>query len=120
VGPIRLRRAYYRGDQGGRYPMDEMLGLHDQYTPAAVQLMCWAGAMDSSFELASDTLARFAGLDIPGRQVQRVINVYGNSVEKWMRERENEERHAPVDVLNIQTDRTPRPERQTARWHRKD
>ena len=48
LGPITLRRAYYRGPQGGRYPLDEALGLHDQYTPAVIQLMCWAGAMDSS------------------------------------------------------------------------
>ncbi len=25
VGPIRLRRAYYLGPRGGRYPLDEML-----------------------------------------------------------------------------------------------
>jgi hypothetical protein len=111
VGPIRLRRAYYRSDQGGRYPMDEMLGLHDQYTPATVQLMCWAGAMDSSFELASDTLARFAGLDIPGRQVQRVINAFGQSAGAWMHDREGAKRQAPVDVLNIQTDMTGIPAR---------
>ena len=61
LGPITLRRAYYRGSQGGRYPLDDALGLHDQYTPAVLQLMCWAGAMDSSFELASETLSRFAG-----------------------------------------------------------
>lgn len=67
LGPISLTRAYYRGPKGGRYPLDEALGLHDRYTPAVVQLMCWAGAMDSSFELAAETLARFAGLDIPGR-----------------------------------------------------
>ena len=111
VGPIQLRRAYCRSDQGGRYPMDELLELHDQYTPAAVQLMCWAGAMDSSFELASDTLARFAGLDIPGRQVQRVINAFGQSAATWMHEREKEKKHKPVDILNIQTDMTGIPAR---------
>jgi hypothetical protein len=111
VGPIRLRRAYFRGDQGGRYPIDEALGLHDQYTPAAVQLMCWAGAMDSSFELASETLARFAGLDIPGRQVQRVVNAFGQSAATWMHDRQSEVRQAPVEILNIQTDMTGIPAR---------
>ncbi len=77
LGPITLRRAYYRSPQSGRYPLDEALGLHDQYTPAVVQFMRWAGAMDNSFELASETLRRFAGLTIPGRQVQRVVNAFG-------------------------------------------
>jgi len=111
VGPIRLRRPYYRGDQGGRYPMDEALGLYDQYTPATVQLMCWAGAMDSSFELASETLARFAGLQIPGRQVQRVVNSFGQQAATWMHDRQSEERKTPVEVLNIQTDMTGIPAR---------
>lgn len=111
VGQIRLRRAYYRSDQGGRYPMDEALGLHDQYTPAAVQLMCWAGSMDSSFELASETLKRFAGLDIPGRQVQRLVNAFGQSAANWMHDRQREERRTPVEILNIQTDMTGIPAR---------
>lgn len=111
LGPITLRRAYYRGPQGGRYPLDEALGLHDQYTPAVVQLMCWAGAMDSSFELASETLARFAGLTIPGRQVQRVVNAFGKQAASWMQKRQSTSLQAPVEVLNIQTDMTGIPAR---------
>ena len=111
LGPINLRRAYYRGPKGGRYPLDEALGLHDQYTPAVVQLMCWAGAMDSSFELASETLARFAGLTIPGRQVQRVINAFGRQATTWMHDRPTKAPPAPVEVLNIQTDMTGIPAR---------
>ena len=111
LGPINLRRPYYRGPQGGRYPLDEAMGLHDQYTPAVVQLMCWAGAMNSSFELASETLARFAGLTIPGRQVQRVVNAFGQQASTWMHNRQSELPQAPVEVLNIQTDMTGIPAR---------
>lgn len=111
VGPIRLRRAYYRSNKEGRYPMDEALGLYDQYTPATIQLMCWAGAMDCSFELASETLARFAGLQIPGRQVQRIVNAFGQQAATWMHDRKNDTRQTPVEVLNIQTDMTGIPAR---------
>lgn len=111
LGPIQLRRAYYRGKNGGRYPMDELLGLYDQYTPATVQLICWAGAMDSSFELASETLVRFAGLHIPGRQVQRVVNAFGRQAATWMKKRERDEITKPVEILNIQTDMTGIPAR---------
>jgi hypothetical protein len=111
LGPITLRRPYYRSAKAGRYPLDEALGLHDQYTPAVVQLMCWAGAMDSSFELASETLARFAGLTIPGRQVQRVVNAFGQQAATWMHNRDSQPTPAPVEVLNIQTDMTGIPAR---------
>jgi hypothetical protein len=111
VGPIQLRRAYYRADRGGRCPLDEALGLYEQYTPATVQLMCWAGAMDSSFELASETLWRFAGLDIPGRQVQRIVNAFGQKAAAWMNKRESDPIDQPVQILNIQTDMTGIPAR---------
>lgn len=111
LGPIEVQRAYYYGPEGGRYPLDEALGLYDQYTPATVQLMCWAGAMDSSFELASQTLERFAGLAIPGRQIQRLINAFGPQAATWMQHREGPVRHIPVDTLNIQTDMTGIPAR---------
>lgn len=111
LGPITLRRAYYRSPQGGRHPLDEALGLHDQYTPAVVQLMCWAGAMENSFELASETLLRFAGLTIPGRQVQRVVNAFGRQAATWMRNRQTQPSSTPVEVLNIQTDMTGIPAR---------
>lgn len=111
IGPIQLRRPYYRGRHGGRYPMDEALGLHDQYTPAAVELMCWAGAMDSSFELASQTIERFAGLQIPSRQIQRTVNAFGPKVAAWMQNRKSKPPDAPIPILNLQVDMTGIPAR---------
>lgn len=110
-GPIKLRRDYYRGPRGGRFPLDETLALHRHYTPAVTQLMCWASAMDSSFELASETLLRFASLNIPGRQVQRVVNDLGSQASAWMRTRPPQQRSTPVEVLNIQADMTGIPMR---------
>lgn len=110
-GPIDLRRPYYRGDQNGRCPMDEILGLHGKYTQSVTQLMCWAGAMDDSFELASETLNRFAGLDIPGRQIQRIVKKCSPKAEKWNAERPDDTRAKPVDIINIQTDMTGIPVR---------
>ena len=110
-GNLSLRRAYYTGPDGGRFPLDEALGLHDRYTPAVVQLMCWAGAMDSSFDLAGETLLRFAGLSIPGRQVQRVVNNMGKNAANWMQNRPADKLSAPVEILNIQADMTGIPMR---------
>ncbi len=110
-GDVKLTRAYYLGPNGGRYPMDELLGLHDQYTSAVAQLMCWSGAMDPSFEQASETLKRFAELDIPGRQVQRVIGQFASNASEWKESRAYSEPQKPVSVLNIQADMTGIPMR---------
>jgi len=110
-GEIKLSRAYYLGPEGGRYPTDEKLGLHDQYTPAVTQLMCWSGAMDPSFEQASETLKRFAELDIPGRQVQRVIGQLASHASEWKKDRICPEPKKPISVLNIQADMTGIPMR---------
>lgn len=110
-GPLTLKRAYYLGDKGGRYPLDEALQLHRRYTPAVVDLICWAGAMDASFDVASETLQRFAGLSIPGRQIQRVINELGEKPTEWMQQRVADKLHEPVGVLNIQCDMTGVPMR---------
>ena len=110
-GEIKLKRAYYLGPNGGRYPIDERIRLHDQYTPAVTQLMCWSGAMDPSFEQASETLKRFAQLDIPGRQIQRVIGQFASHASEWEESRVCTEPKKPISVLNIQADMTGIPMR---------
>lgn len=111
AGPIQLRRPYYLGPQGGRCPLDEQLRLYQQYTPAVAQLMCWAGSMDPSFEQASQMLQRFAGLDIPNRQIPRVVQHYASHATAWMGNRPSPRRSRPVDILNLQADMTGIPMR---------
>ncbi len=110
-GPIRLRRAYYVGPRGGRCPLDEQLGLHQRYTPAVVQLMCWAGAMDPSFAQAGEVLRRLAALEIPERQIQRVVNAQAPGAAQWMRQRPADKPAAPIPILNVQADMTGIPMR---------
>jgi len=111
AGPIQLSRPYYLGPQGGRCPLDEQLRLYQQYTPSVAQLMCWAGAMDPSFEQASQMLQRFAGLDIPNRQIPRVVRHYAPHATAWMGNRPSPHRSRPVDILNLQADMTGIPMR---------
>lgn len=110
-GPIRLRRAYYVGLRGGRCPLDEQLGLHHRYTPAVVQLMCWAGAMDPSFAQAGEVLRRWAALEIPERQIQRVVNDLAPGAAQWMRQRPADKPAPPIPILNVQADMTDIPMR---------
>lgn len=111
AGPIQLRRAYYLSPQGGRCPLDEQLGLCEQYTPAVAQLMCWAGAMDPSFEQGAQMLHRFAGLPISSRQIPRVMQRYTASAAAWMANRPMATRSSPVEILNLQADMTGIPMR---------
>lgn len=99
------------GPEGGRCPLDEQLGLHDRYTPAVSQLMCWAGAMDPSFGQASETLLRFAGLSIPSTQIQRVVKHYAPHAASWKGTRHVAGPKKSVPILNIQTDMTGIPMR---------
>jgi hypothetical protein len=108
-GPVQLRRSYYLSPQGGRCSLDEKLGLYHQYTPAVAQLMCWAGAMDPSFEQASETLKRFAGLDIPSRQIPRTLKHYSKHATAWMLARSPKK--TTKQILNIQADMTGIPMR---------
>jgi hypothetical protein len=91
--------------------LDEALGLHQGYTPAVVDLICWAGAMEASLDLASETFKRFAGLRISGRQIQRVINDLGKKPLEWMPQRAADKLHKPVEILDIQCDMTGVPMR---------
>ena len=110
-GPILLHRAYYLGPKGSCCPLDDQLGLCDQYTPAVAQLMCWTGAMDPSFEQASESLRRLTGLDIPGRQIQRIIRRFASHSREWKKNRMEKEPQKPVTILNIQADMTGIPMR---------
>jgi hypothetical protein len=110
-GQIKLRRPYYVGPKGGRFPLDEHLCLHQRYTPSVVQLMCWAGAMDPSFAQASEVLRRFAALNIPNRQIQRVVNDKAVGAIKWMQERPANTGTKNIPIINIQADMTGIPMR---------
>lgn len=90
LGPIRVRRAY--GINHGRrfFPLDEQMRLVDRYTPGALRLMLHAGAMEASYEQAEQMLQMYAGLNIVGKQIQRMLHRLGPSMAAWNQTRENE------------------------------
>jgi GNAT superfamily N-acetyltransferase len=74
-GNIKLRRRYfYDADQEkGRAPLDEALGLVNGFSPALVRLSARAAARQG-YEAASQDLQALAGIQIEGRQIQRLVN----------------------------------------------
>lgn len=71
MGEVALRRAY---TPGRPCPMDEALGLVEGFTAEAASMLCYAAAMNESYDKGEAAARRLAGLDVPGRSVQRLVN----------------------------------------------
>jgi len=67
--------------------------------------------MDPSFDQASETLQRFAGLSVPSSQIQRVVKHYAPHASSWKETRQVSGLRPPVPILNIQADMTGIPMR---------
>lgn len=84
-GSVPLWRNYYhRGaEEGGRAPLDEALGLVNSYSPGLVRMMCRMGARQS-FEAGAQDLKALAGVEVEGRQIQRIVNLVGPDVKETL------------------------------------
>jgi len=77
-GPVSLFRNYYYSEeqQQGRAPLDQALGLWDGYSPGVLRVLCRAAAR-LPFETAAADLKAYCGLEVEGRQIQRVAQAMG-------------------------------------------
>lgn len=84
LGKITLRRSVYAGLEGQtRVPLDESLGVEGTgFSPGVRHLMARAGSR-TSFADASEDLAVYSRLEVTAKQVQRVAEEVGRSVEDW-------------------------------------
>ena len=101
---------YHAGQQQGHYPADAALGLEVGYTPALARLMCLEGADESSYPKAEAHLLETGGIEISGRQVQRVVQRVGRPAQAWQ-EREAKASGPAVPILYVSADGTGVPMR---------
>lgn len=82
-GPVPLRRNYYYApaQEQGRAPLDQALGLLAGYSPGVLRLLCRAAAREPFAAGAADVKA-FCGLEVDGRQIQRVAQQMGPAVRQ--------------------------------------
>ncbi len=82
-GPVPLSRNYYHAAaaQAGRVPLDRALGLWEGYSPGVLRLVCRAAAR-FPFETAADELKAYCGLEVEGRQIQRIAQDMGPKVRE--------------------------------------
>jgi hypothetical protein len=111
-GSFELLRDYYyhAGKKQGHYPADAALGLEVGYTPALARLMCLEGADESSYQKAQTHLLETGGIEISGRQVQRVVQRVGSPAQAWQ-EREAKPGGQAVPILYVSADGTGVPMR---------
>ena len=118
LGSFRLTRGYYRQEQGNVCPMDQVLGLIGSYSPGLAKLMCRAAGTDGSYEEAGQTLAVYAGVDVPAAQIRSMVQTIGPDVQVWSEGRD-EARCKPTPVMYISYDGTGIPMRKEETQGRK-
>ena len=113
-GSFVLERNYYwSATQGGHCPADEALGLEAGHSPSLVRLACLEGADETSFEKAQRHLEETGGIAMDSRQIQRLVQRVGPTLQAWP-EREEEPPDAtpaPIPILYVSADGTGIPMR---------
>lgn len=119
-GILNLSRNYYRQAEKNqsRFPLDEMLGIVENCTPAMARMMCRAGSYEA-FESASQTLEYFGGVAVEGRRIQRLINQVGPDIAQWTGQLTPPSPAPSVPAFDVEADGTGVPMRQTETKGRK-
>lgn len=105
-GPIQLHRRYFyhAASQSGRAPLDEALGLMNGFSPGLVRLSARAAAREG-YEAASQDLLALAGIELEGRQIQRLVSWVGPQVAVQLRQGQTTQSQ-PIPVMYIEVDGT--------------
>jgi hypothetical protein len=84
-GTFELNRDYHyhEGKKEGHYPADAALGLQGDLTPALARLICLEAADESSYEKAEHHLRETGGIELPARQIQRLVQPVGAAAQLW-------------------------------------
>ena len=82
-GWVPLSRNYYYSEAQlqGRAPLDQALGLWNGYSPGVLRMLCRAAAR-GPFEAGAADLKAYCGLEVEGRQIQRVAQEMGPIVRE--------------------------------------
>jgi hypothetical protein len=108
-GDVPLVRNYYHrpAEGGGRFPLDEALGLIDGYTPAVAALVGRCAA-EQPFQRAEEAFRAYTGLTVEARQFPRLAEHIGPLAERFLRENRPSGEKVPPRVY-VATDGTGAP-----------
>ena len=122
LGYITLRSRQYLYQpkkKTGRFPLDEALELREGYSPGVAKCMCRAGALAGSFEAAGQDLLTYLGVEIDGRQIQRMIGRVAPQMDRWRQAQAPVHNPTAGEVLCVLADGTGAPMRRKALRGRK-
>jgi hypothetical protein len=113
LGSLSLWRNYFYDPalQKGRFALDEALELVEGYSPEVARWMCRAGSLAGSYQAASLDLLTYAGLEIDGRQVQRMIEQMAPVMADWRNAQTDLFDPLAGDIFNVCADGTGAPMR---------
>ena len=107
-GPVSLFRNYYyaANEQPGRAPLDQALGLWAGYSPGVLRVLCRAAARHP-FETAATEFKANCGLEVEGRQIQRIAQEMGPLVRQAQQQLPPFTHDAgPIPILYVAVDGT--------------
>lgn len=106
-GGFALERDYYYEpeEKRGHYPADAALGLEAGNTPALARLMCLESIDEQSFEKAEKHLKETGGIEVPARQLQRLVQQIGPGAQQWQ-ERQTPPEPCDAPILYVSGDGT--------------
>ena len=106
-GSIALKRDYLYSprDKQGRCPLDDALGLIKGASPGLVRLVSRAAAREG-FEAASDDLKELAGIQVDGRQIQRLVAVSGPNIAAQLKLTGPDVEAKPMPLCYVEADGT--------------
>lgn len=106
-GSIELKRDYLYStkDKQGRCPLDQALGLIDGASPGLVRLASRAAAREG-FEAASTDLKELAGIQIDGRQIQRLVAHSGPMIAAQLKVTGTQVELKPMPICYVEADGT--------------
>lgn len=106
-GSIELKRNYLYSpkDKQGCCPLDKALGLIGGTSPGLVRLASRAAAREG-FEAASDDLKELAGIQIDGRQIQRLVAHSGPMIAAQLKLTGPEIEAKPMPICYVEADGT--------------
>jgi len=111
LGPFELTRGYY--EQGAKrwFPMDELLGLTDSYTPGLLRLMCHAAATDGSYREAEESLRIYAGVQTPSSQIRQIVQQVAPDLACWREKQDTQRVDGRIGTMYVSADGTGVPMR---------
>ena len=107
-GSVPLSRNYYHSQakQAGRAPLDQALGLWAGYSPGVLRVLCRLAAR-FPFEVAASEFKAYFGLEIEGRQIQRIAQEMGPLVRQTQQQLPPFKHDSgPIPVMYIPVDGT--------------